>query len=85
MNSLCIDKNNFIERIKFQEDKEKIKLLQIQKQLEEKMTIELAAQLIKDLRSEEKVNLLDLYKTQINELETSLENYKRRILKIRNN
>lgn len=84
MTSLCMQRSDFIEKIKFQEDKEKIKLLQVQKKLEEEMTIELAAGLIKDLRKEEKVNLLELYKTQINNLEASLENYKRRILKIRN-
>lgn len=85
MISLCVERNNFLEKIKFQEDKEKLKLIQIQKQLEEKMTIELATKLIKDLKREERSKLLELYKTQINELETSLENYKRRILRIRNN
>lgn len=85
MISLCVERNNFLEKIKFQEDKEKLKLIQIQKQLEEKMTIELATKLIKDLKREERSKLLELYKTQISELETSLENYKRRILRIRNN
>ena len=47
------------------------------------MTVELATELTKDLTDEEKNNLLELYKTQITQLEQSLQNYKKRILAIR--
>ena len=77
-------KNKFKEEIKFKEDSEKKKLLDIQKKLEEGgITVELATQLTKYLTNEEKNNLLELYKTQITELEQSLQNYKKRILAIR--
>lgn len=79
-----IRKTNFKEKIKFEEDLEKKKLLTIQRKLEEGgMTLELANKLTKDLTSEEKLKLLELYKTQINDLEESLKNYKRKILEIR--
>lgn len=79
-----INKTNFKEEIKFQEDLEKKKLLEIQKKLEDGgMNLELASKLTKDLTSEEKFRLLELYKTQINDLEVSLKNYKRKILEIR--
>ena len=78
------NKNKFKEEIKFEEDLGKKKLLEIQKKLEEGgMTIELATELTKDLTDEEKNNLLELYQTQITELEESLQNYKKRILAIR--
>lgn len=78
------NKNKFKEEIKFEEDLEKKKLLEIQKKLEQGgITVELAKELTNDLTDEEKNNLLELYKTQIEELEKSLENYKRKILAIR--
>lgn len=78
------NKNKFKEEIKFEEDLGKKKLLEIQKKLEEGgMTVELATELTKDLTNEEKNNLLELYKTQIEDLEKSLQNYKKRILAIR--
>lgn len=81
-----VNKNNFREEIKFEEDLEKKKLLEIQRKLEEGgMTIELATKLTKDLTNEEKGNLLELYKTQIDDLEESLKNYKKKILAIKNN
>lgn len=81
-----INKNNFKEEIKIEEDLEKKKLLDIQKKLEDGgITTELAEELTKDLTSEEKSNLLELYKTQINNLENSLQNYKRKILAVKNN
>ena len=81
-----INKTNFKNKIKFEENLEKKKLLEIQKVLENgEITIELASELTKDLTSKEKSNLLELYKTQINQLEVSLENYKKRILAIKNN
>ena len=80
----AISKTNFKEEIKFEEDLEKKKLLEIQRKLEEGgITLELATKLTKDLTSEEKVNLLELYKAQINKLEESLKSYKRKILAIR--
>ena len=79
-----VNKNNFREEIKFEEDLEKKKLLEIQRKIEEGgMTIELATKLTKDLTNEEKGNLLKLYKTQIDDLEESLKNYKKKILEIR--
>ncbi len=79
-----IRKTNFKEKIKFEEDLEKKKLLTIQRKLEKGgMTLELANKITKDLTSEEKLKLLELYKTQINDLEESLKNYKRKILEIR--
>lgn len=78
------NRNKFKEGIKFEEDLEKKKLLEIQRKLEEGgMTVELATELTKDLTNEEKNNLLELYKVQIKELEQSLQNYKKRILAIR--
>ena len=78
------NKKNFKAEIKFEEDLEKKKLLDIQRKLEQGgMTVELATVLTKDLTNEEKNNLLELYKTQIKELEQSLQNYKKRILAIR--
>lgn len=78
------NRNKFKEEIKFEEDLEKKKLLDIQRKLEEGgMTVELATELTKDLTNEEKNNLLELYKAQIKELEKSLQNYKKRILAIR--
>lgn len=86
INQIRENKPNFKDEIKFEEDVEIKKLLEIQKKLEScGITLELASELTKDLTSEEKVNLLKLYKTQINELEMSLENYKRKILAIKNN
>lgn len=80
-----INKTNFKNKIKFEENLEKKKLLEIQKVLENgEITLELASELTKDLTSKEKSNLLELYKTQINQLEMSLENYKRKILAIKN-
>lgn len=79
-----INKNNFREEIKFEEDLEKKKLLDVQRKLEDGgITTELAEKLTKDLTSEEKGKLLELYKTQINDLEESLKNYKNKILEIR--
>ena len=76
-----INKTNFKEKIKFEEDIEKKKLLEIQKKLEETgITLELASELTKDLTSEEKFKLLELYKTQINDLEENLKNYKIRYI-----
>lgn len=78
-----VSKDNFKEKIKFEEDLEKKKLLEIQRRLEEGgMTLEVASELTRDLTSEEKSDLLELYKTQINKLEESLKNYKKRILTI---
>lgn len=81
-----IDRSEFKENIKFEEDLSKKKLLEIQRKLEEGgITLELASELTKDLTSEEKSSLLELYKAQINKLEESLKNYKRKILAIKNN
>ena len=79
-----MDKSKFKQKIKFEEDFSIKKLLEIQRKLEEGgISLELASELTKNLTSEEKSNLLELYKTQINDLEESLKNYKKRILAIR--
>jgi len=78
------DKTEFKEKIKFEEDFSIKKLLEIQRKLEEGgITLELASELTKDLTTEEKSKLLELYKFQINKLEESLKNYKRKILEIK--
>ena len=53
---MAVNKNNFREEIKFEEDLEKKKLLEIQRKLEEGgMTIELATKLTKDLTPSKKL------------------------------
>lgn len=74
----------FVQSIKFEEDKEKTMLLNIQDELEKReINKKNVHELTKDLTQEQKERLEELYKTQIKEYETSLENYKRQILKLR--
>lgn len=75
---------NFMEAIKVAPDKEKEKLLGIQKQLEkEGITIARVLELTKDLDESEKQRLKQLYVEQIANLNSSTNNYKRKIQKIR--
>lgn len=75
---------NFMEAIKVAPDKEKEKLLGIQKQLEkEEITIARVLELTKDLDESEKQRLKQLYVEQIANLNSSTNNYKRKIQKIR--
>lgn len=82
------EKNNksFINNIKFEEDKEKVKLLKIQEELEQKgISKKNIFNLTKGLSESQKQKLEDLYKIQIKELEISTENYKNRIISMRKN
>ena len=79
-----IKSNDFLNSIKYTEDPDKKDLLKIQEELE-KMGInkENAFLLTKDLSEIQKKKLLDLYKEQIDSLNTSINNYKGKIIKIR--
>ena len=78
------EKEKFLNSIKYSEYDSKIKLLKIQKELV-KMGInkENIALLTKDLSEDEKQKLEDLYEIQINQLNSNIENYKNKIIKIR--
>jgi len=77
-------KKCFKESLKFKQDEEKLELLRIQRELEkEGITIQLVQKLTKHLSKEQRNKLIELYKNQINNLEDSLQNYKRKILEIR--
>lgn len=82
------EKNNksFMNNIKFEEDKEKLKLLKIQEELEQKgISKKNIFNLTKGLSENQKQKLEDLYKIQIRELELSTENYKNKIISMRKN
>lgn len=82
------EKNNksFMNNIKFEEDKEKLKLLKIQEELEQKgISKKNIFNLTKGLSENQKKKLEDLYKIQIRELELSTENYKNKIISMRKN
>lgn len=76
--------NNFLNSIKYTEDPDKQDLLKIQEELE-KMGINKknAFLLTKDLSEIQKKKLLDLYKEQIDSLNTNINNCKGKIIKIR--
>ena len=75
---------NFMESIKIVPDKEKEKLLKIQKKIEkEGITLENALKLTKNLTEKEKQRLKRLYLEQIEDLNSSIEKYKKKILKIK--
>lgn len=80
------EKEKFLNSIKYSEYNNKIKLLKIQKELVKmginKENIEL---LTKDLSEDEKQKLEDLYEMQINQINSNIENYKNKIIKIRRN
>ena len=78
------DKNNFINSIKHNEDPDNILLLKIQDELEKKgINYDNAYELTKNLTNEQKIKLSNLYKEQINNFESSIENSKNKIISIR--
>ncbi len=83
-NSNDLKANNFLNSIKYTEDPDKKKLLKIQEELEKiGINKKNAFLLTKDLSEIQKKKLLDLYKEQINSLNTNINNYKGKIIKIR--
>ena len=78
------NKNNFINSIKHNEDPDNILLLKIQDELEKKgIKYDNAYELTKNLTNEQKIKLSNLYKEQINNFESSIENSKNKIISIR--
>ncbi len=78
------NKNNFINSIKHNEDPDNILLLKIQDELEKKgINYDNAYELTKNLTNEQKIKLSNLYKEQINNFESSIENSKNKIISIR--
>lgn len=76
--------NDFGGRITKNIDKDKFYLLSLQDKIERKgITRENILSLTKDLSKEQKIKLKDMYFNQIEKLESSLQNYKTRIIKIR--
>ena len=79
-------KVNFLESIKIFPDKEKEKLLRIQDEIEKNdITPEKVFELTKNLSVSQKSLLKKLYIEQIKNLNNSVENYKKKILKIKAN
>ena len=77
---------NFMESIKIVPDKEKELLLKIQDEIEkEGITLENVLNLTKNLTDREKQRLKQLYLEQIDDLNSSTENYKKKILKMKSN
>ncbi len=80
------NKKEFTESIKFEEDPDKVMLLKLQDKIEETgINKENVYNLTKDLTEEQKEKLKELYQTQIKEYEISIENCKRKILRIKKN
>lgn len=78
------NKNNFINSIKHNEDPDNILLLKIQDELEKKgINYNNAYELTKNLTNEQKIKLSNLYKEQINNFESSIENSKNKIISIK--
>ena len=77
---------NFIKSIKIVPDKEKEMFLKIQDKIEKKdISLENIIELTKNLTESEKQRLKQLYLEQIDDLNSSTENYKKKILKIKSN
>ena len=78
------EKNDFFNYIKYTENPEKKELLKVQEKLE-KMEInkENIYLLTKDLSKTQKNKLLEMYKEQINSLNININNYKKKIVKIK--
>ena len=75
---------NFMESIKIVPDAEKEMLLNIQNKLEkEGFILENVLKLTKNLSISEKQRLKQLYLEQIDDLNSSTENYKKKILNIK--
>ena len=78
------EKEKFLNSIKYSEYNSKIKLLKIQKELVKiGINKENIVLLTKDLSEDEKQKLEDLYEMQINQLNSNIENYKNKIIKIK--
>lgn len=76
--------NDFLNSIKYTEDPDKKDLLKIQEELDKiGINKKNAFLLTKDLSEIQKRKLLNLYKEQIASLNTNINNYKGRIIKIR--
>ena len=77
-------KNEFFKSIKVEEDPDRVKLLEIQDELE-RMGINQrnVFELTKDLTKKQKQKLENLYREQIRSYEISVENYKNKIISIR--
>ncbi len=76
--------SNFLNSIKYEEDPDKKNLFKIQEKLERiGISKENVFLLTKDLSVTQKKKLLELYKEQINSLNSSVNNYKSKIIKIR--
>ncbi len=75
---------NFKESIKIVPDKEKEMLLKIQDEIEKKgITLENVIELTKNLSDSQKKRLKQLYSKQIEDLNESTDNYKKKILNIK--
>jgi len=80
------NKNSFLQSIKFEQDPDIVRLLQIQDELERRgINEENAFELTKDLSEQQKQKLENLYKKQIRELESSLGIYKKQTIPIKQN
>lgn len=76
--------NSFFKSIKFEEDPEEKMLLKIQDDFEKMgINIENAYKLTKDLTDSQKTKLENLYIEQIKNYETSINNYKNKIIGMR--
>lgn len=77
-------KNEFFKSIKVEEDPDRVKLLEIQDELE-RIGINQGnvLELTKDLTKKQKQKLENLYQEQIRSYEISVENYKNKIISIR--
>ena len=76
--------NNFRSTIKYTEDPDRNKLIKIQEELERiGINKKNAFLLTKELSEIQKKKLLELYNEQIDSLNTSINNYKAQIVKIR--
>lgn len=77
-------RNSFAEAIKFEQDPDREKLLNIQDEIEKRgINRKNVIELTKDLSDLQKQKLVALYKEQINALETSIKSYKNKIIAIK--
>ena len=80
------ENNNFRNSLKISEDPEKRMLLEIQKKIEKDgINPTNVFFLTKDLNNVQRKNLLELYQMQINNLNTNINDCRKRIINIRKN
>ena len=80
------ENNNFRKSLKISEDPEKRMLLEIQKKIEKDgINPTNVYFLTKDLNNVQRKNLLELYQMQINNLNTNINDCRKRIINIRKN